>query len=59
MLLSDSLIVLAIVVQVSCAVRSYWEQLASVQSGYVRSIADYFVGINTCSSVFMFSRVHS
>ena len=39
-------------VQVSCAVRSYWQSLPVVKSNFVTSFADHFVGLK-CESVCM------
>jgi len=51
-------VVIAILVQASCAVRAYWSELPTVRSGFVIGITDYFVGIK-CSSVITLLRVSS
>jgi len=39
------------VVQVSCAVRSYWLRLPAVKSSFMFGVADYFIGLK-CYSVY-------
>jgi len=38
------------VVQVSCAVRSYWQSLPAVRSSFIVGVADHFIGLE-CYSV--------
>jgi len=44
-----------VLVQVSCAVRSYLPESPEVRTGFVQSLTDYFVGIK-CSSVIALSQ---